>query len=258
MTVLDVSQPTPSNYPRPQAASTSYVLLDYYNIPKLHRHRGAVSVVQEILNALDIHHFPTGTRLHVRFYGGWYRKAGLSQPGQDLSTELRGTFPNPMVVSTRQTTVQFRVGADLARSLLLDPAYDLLHTLRRGLPPVYNVATLPFRGCTRPESCKLACIDSLIHRRVCPDNFCSTRISAVFPRPKQQKLVDTMLVSDLIYLAHSESDPVIVVSSDDDLWPGIRTALHLGVPVHHVHTLPRRTSDVYSSAVTTSYYEYNI
>ena len=242
----------------PAGALSRYVLLDYYNIRPIHRQRGAAWVVQRVFDTLGTEPLTHASRFRVRFYGGWYGKASLSQHGQALSAELDAVFPARFVVGTRYTSLQLRVLAELASSMLADPTHDVLHTLRRGAPPRYNVRPLPFRGCTEPAKCPLSPIDALIDRRACPADNCSAPISAVFPRPKQQKLVDTMLVSDLIYLACTTRSPVVVVSTDDDLWPGIRTALHLGLVVHHIHTANRTTPDIYASSVTNAYHEYRL
>ena len=65
----------------------------------------------------------------------------------------------------------------------------------------------------------------------------------------EQKLVDTMLVSDLIFLATRGERDLVVVSSDDDIWPGIRTALQLGARVTQVHTGGRETPADYTRGV---------
>ena len=247
----------PPSYPLVGALSY-YVLLDYYNISLILRQRGAAWVVQRIFDTLGTEAFTDASRFRVRFYGGWYGKAALSQHGQELSAELDAVFPARIVVGTRYTSLHLRVLAELASSMLADPTHDVLHTLRRGTPPRYDVHPLPFRGCTEPAACPLAPIEALIDRNRCPVDNCFSPISAVFPRPKQQKLVDTMLVSDLIYLACTTRNPVVVVSTDDDLWPGIRTALRLGLPVHHIHTANRTTPTIYASAVTTAYHEYRL
>jgi uncharacterized LabA/DUF88 family protein len=54
----------------------------------------------------------------------------------------------------------------------------------------------------------------------------------------EQKLIDTMLVADLVYLATSNRQEcrVAVVSSDDDMLPGIRTAVNAGARVFQIHT----------------------
>ena len=50
----------------------------------------------------------------------------------------------------------------------------------------------------------------------------------------EQKLVDSMLVVDLTHFADTTDQPLVVVSADDDLWPGIRFVLLRGARVIHV------------------------
>ena len=47
-----------------------------------------------------------------------------------------------------------------------------------------------------------------------------------------------MLTADILNVAWRSHEPVVVVSSDDDLWPSIQSALVLGVPTVQVHTRP--------------------
>ena len=54
----------------------------------------------------------------------------------------------------------------------------------------------------------------------------------------EQKLVDLMIVIDLVHLAETTSEPLVVVSADNDLWPGIRFVSLRGA--HVVHVVPRR------------------
>ncbi len=70
----------------------------------------------------------------------------------------------------------------------------------------------------------------------------------------EQKLVDTLLVTDLLHLAHTSAEPVAVVSTDDDMWPGIRLALLKGVQVVHIHPVPGRgTPTHYIVSLPTGY-----
>ncbi len=55
---------------------------------------------------------------------------------------------------------------------------------------------------------------------------------------EEQKLVDSMLVVDLIHFAETTDEPLVVVSADDDLWPGIRFVLLRSARV--IHVIPRR------------------
>lgn len=47
-----------------------------------------------------------------------------------------------------------------------------------------------------------------------------------------------MLTADVIHIARRSAEPVAVVTSDDDLWPGIHTILVAGTPAIQVHTKP--------------------
>jgi hypothetical protein len=72
----------------------------------------------------------------------------------------------------------------------------------------------------------------------------------------QQKLVDTMITVDAIYLAQSDPHLLCIVSSDDDLWPAIRTTVLLGRPTIHLHTKAgRRTPGYYATGSGVLYLE---
>lgn len=75
----------------------------------------------------------------------------------------------------------------------------------------------------------------------------------------EQKLVDTMLTADLIHVASlMGTSDLVIVTNDDDLWPGIRMAVHLGATVHHVHPRKRQTTPgFYASTVTKNYFQYS-
>ena len=47
-----------------------------------------------------------------------------------------------------------------------------------------------------------------------------------------------MLVVDLVHFAETTDQPLVVVSADDDLWPGIHFVLLRGARV--IHVIPRR------------------
>ncbi len=234
------------------------VLLDYFNIPAIQRRQGAERIVRAILDTLASTLLADDRlrMLRIRFYGGWYSRAALSKYGQDLLAQLNA-IPMRWTVETDRGDLRLTVQAQLARSMLADPTHHVLHTLRRGTPPSHEVRPLPFRGCVNPGACPIAPVEELVVRKGCPLDSCPTPISAVFPRQKSQKLVDTMMVSDLIYLACTTRRPTVVVSTDDDLWPGIRTALRFGLPVHHIHPGSRTTPAIYKSAtLEASYREY--
>ncbi|MBK7374299.1 MAG: hypothetical protein IPJ02_01610 [Chitinophagaceae bacterium] len=61
-----------------------------------------------------------------------------------------------------------------------------------------------------------------------------------------------MLTSDLIYAAYQNSN-VGIVSSDDDFWPGILTALDTGVKVTQIHTKGQYINPFYLRTANSNY-----
>ena len=88
-----------------------------------------------------------------------------------------------------------------------------------------------------PLDCPVASLDPFIRGDACPVDGCAVTPGTVLVRA-EQKLVDSMMVVDLAYLAQTTGDPLVLVSADDDLWPGIRFALLHGARLTHV--VPRR------------------
>jgi hypothetical protein len=92
----------------------------------------------------------------------------------------------------------------------------------------------------------------------CSTPGCGVGVSEVLFRA-EQKLVDTMLVADLIYFATQNRDRLVVVSSDDDVWPGIHTAVIHGAKIHHVQTISgRMTPSHYSRLVSGTYLQHSM
>ena len=71
---------------------------------------------------------------------------------------------------------------------------------------------------------------------------------------EEQKLVDSMLLIDLVHLAQTTTDPLVVVSADDDLWPGIRfVLLHRTRVIHVIPSRGNAVPDTYRSLRTPTY-----
>jgi hypothetical protein len=65
-----------------------------------------------------------------------------------------------------------------------------------------------------------------------------------------------MLTADFIHLAQIDPRLLCIVSSDDDLWPGIRMALLRNRAVVHVHTqATHRTHPTYAKGAGPLYLE---
>ena len=234
------------------------VLIDYDNVSHIDPRQGLHHVVKSILKKLPKDLLPHGTYIAVRLYGGWYRSSQLSRRAQDLSIQISRYFPGTLSLGTDNMRRVVFVSVELARSLLIDPSQDILNTYRvRDVPSNLRPKALPFQACAQKSMCPLVGAHKLLQTGRCPDSSCGVRIADVITR-HEQKLVDTMLTADLIHSASSGISDIVVVTNDDDLWPGIRTAIFLGVFVHHIHPQKgRSTPTYYSSTVKKNYSQYS-
>ena len=220
------------------------------------RHRGLSNLVPAILRILPDgvpHH---GEDVTVRLYGGWYEASRLTKSAQRLTREIATHFPAAVTIHRSADSVTVKVRVELARSLRINPGKDLLHTFRRrGVPAGLVAQRHPFRGCSDHTNCLLGPVRTLLSRRQCQNTSCTTRIEDVVAR-SEQKLVDSMIVADLIFAAVSGEKVIVVVSTDDDLLPGIATAVQMGTELYHVHPkLGRTTHKVYRDILPATYHE---
>ena len=235
------------------------VLVDYDNVRELYRQRGLVFVVELVVRSLGYGVLNGVDRLRMRLYGGWFEENRISRRAQLLATQIYSSFPRRVSVTDQTGAIAAPlVNVEFARSLECDPSNVLTHTYRprAGIGSVKG-ADLPYRGCADAANCPLGCIYAFLTTENCPTLGCTVTIGDVFLR-QEQKLVDAMMVSDLIHLSLRQKYPLIVVSSDDDLWPGIHSALVHGAVVHHVHSISGRvTPPHYSSLIAGQYFQYS-
>jgi hypothetical protein len=175
------------------------------------------------------------TCVRARLYGGWYEARILSRKAQVLAAELGKDFPRLLRSPTSGTPVS--VTAELALSLDIDRTSHFHHTFRRQTPPedvrCHDPRSL---GCSEAV-CPALTMYEILRTGRCPQTGCTRDVEQLLYRASQ-KLVDTMLTADVIEIARRSTDPVIVVTSDDDLWPGLHSVLAAGSPAIQVHTRP--------------------
>ena len=105
----------------------------------------------------------------------------------------------------------------------IDPRTVLENTYREGGEvDGLRCASPPYARCINNTACPLTMVHSFIETGNCPENGC-TLSTVNLLRKAGQKLVDTMMTADVIYLASNGSKEIYVTSSDDDLWPGIKS-----------------------------------
>ncbi len=232
------------------------VLVDYDNLDLMARRRGVREVVTRILDTLGARHLSGERRVECRLYGGWFDGTTMSRIAQRIASELRRQFPLRMAVAgpARSKDRTMLVHAELARTLMCDPSVTITHTYRqRSLPPRLECATTPFADCLVPTRCPIANISSFMRDGRCLVDACRVAPESILTRP-EQKLVDSMLVVDLVHLAQQARSPLAVVSADGDLWPGIRYALLRGARILHVMPRHGRSPvDPYQKLATMTY-----
>ena len=225
------------------------VLVDYDNVRLGRRGLRLRYFVTRLLDGVGVRRCSGEDSVRCRLYGGWFDGVRLSKRAQRLVPEIRDEFPRRVTVSDGDGAVRVRVTMELASSLVGD-GVALTHTFRRrSLPAGLVCARTPFTGCARPSQCAVAGVAPFVNGGECPHPGCGVTSGAVLGR-NEQKLVDSMLVVDLIRLAQA-SESIVLVSSDDDMWPGIRGALLHGARIFHVHA---RTDPPQYQPLTTETY----
>jgi hypothetical protein len=210
------------------------LLLDYDNVPSEIRSQGLLYFADRVFEAL--HSYMSGeTHLDMKIYGGWYEGDKLTRKAQDMILQL-ANLPYPLWIKDPPPARLVRITGGLAHSLESLPR-KFLHATYRQRPPARRLACDDPRdhSCSN-DPCELSAIVDFIRNQKCPRAGCAITPKLLLRGTGEQKLVDTMLVADLIHLARDGAPVVAIVTSDDDVWPGIITALVSGTHVIHVRT----------------------
>lgn len=223
-----------------------FIIVDYDNIDFALRRKGLFSVIWKILEKAVNASEEKLVSYTIRLYGGWYSGTQLTRSAQDLVIEIGNDLPRifPLVMDGKPLKISIQT--ELAYSLTSIPNKHLLATFRKR-PFRKNVQCEDPRanGCTATE-CPMVFVESFFSGRKCPGNPCGSDIKD-FLFLGEQKLVDTMMLSDLIFLSNRGERKITLVSSDDDLWPGILTSLIAGAEVLHIRTR-KQNKDTYGYA----------
>lgn len=224
------------------------ILVDYDNIDNNITRHGITNVINRIISKIDPSDVDISRRITVRLYGGWYEENRATQKAQTLNADISANYPNTAILSDSSTSVI--INCEIAYSILADPTNHLFSTFRiKGIPSGLKASHPSSCGCSS-TNCPIEIIHLFLKNGKCPN--CNTvKPSHIFYRG-EQKLVDTMLTSDLIFSAQSPVN-LVVVSSDDDFWPGIKTTLSSGKKVIHIHTRARATPTDYTRTTKTNY-----
>lgn len=219
-----------------------YVLVDYSNMRGL-GNRGLETKIGELTEAICTVLEAPPHRLNYRLYGGWYEEETLTQKAEEITIEIQDEYPkiyHPIPDPDGKKKARIRVKTDLAYSMLIDPNHHLVRTVRRRKTyRSVRVRSPKSNGCRRND-CFLKGIKGFFSKGRCTHRECDLKAHDLLSEKREQKLVDTMLSSDLLHLVSEGHDTVVLVTSDDDLIPAVRQALLNDVRIIHIHTGPHQ------------------
>ena len=217
------------------------VLVDFDNIDDRDSRQGLLALAERIAAAVGAESLQAGPRLRLRLYGGWFVGDRRSPRAQDLVASSKSDFPTTITLHSTPGPLKVLTGVELAEALVAEPATPLHRTYRP------RTGTFGLRckwpggvGCIQ-KTCPLEPLPKFLQSARCPTANCPVSADDLLHR-HEQKLTDTMLVCDLVYLAMAGTRDcaIAIVSSDDDMLPGIRTAVNVGAKVLQIHTIPTR------------------
>lgn len=210
------------------------LFIDYDNLPISLRRRDLRRVIEILITKLAPRTTALINRISCRVYGGWLNKKTLSSRAGKLLRQIDRDFPLVLSSSDHSNVI---VEAELARALACDPHHDFTHTLRWRSKPEFQVKRFPLKECVEPLNCRIIDVNSFVYNNICPKVNCKVSPENAFYRA-EQKLVDSMIVVDLVHYAIHQREHLVIVSGDDDMWPGIRYALLQNAMITHV--VPKR------------------
>lgn len=242
----------------PSSSSELSVLVDYNNVASADRTRGLVYLCDRVIDTLDPAFLIGFSRIRFRLYDGWYISNSPTRLAQQVQADIRANVPHSRTITSGSESSPLLINVEMAYGLSTMPSHHLIHTFR----PRHNQADIQCNhptsaGCTSAY-CPLDDMHAFLSTRRCRTASCTVVPSDIITR-NEQKLVDTMIACDMFALHKLASSEVVVVSSDDDMWPAIQTVLHFGMTVFHVHTKPgRSTPHYYCRVAGRSYSQHNL
>ena len=227
------------------------VLVDFDNVDGSEISLGVEHVTRKVLRLCDRHLDASVRRARIRLYGGWYENGRMTRSAQMLIQQI--SMLGVVVRCRRWSGSEMLATVELANSLLADPATLVDNTFRRRqLQRNLRCKDLPWTACFDPANCASAIMYAFAGSG-CSKPGCSVLIADVFER-NEQKVVDSMLVADLIEASLSGFS-VALVSRDDDMWPGLRMAVQRNANLVHLLTKPGAQLPSYYSALHGAAYQ---
>jgi len=208
------------------------VLVDFASLQKVYPSacrdlRTFFRIYTEFWSQSDFQNLEDENTIEFLFYGGWLRST-LTPLASKLIGELNG-----LTVETKFSGKKITATGKLARGLSAFKGRDLPWTVRNrpGLD-TYSLKSLAEIDCGDHSVCPQKDMVSFFARGSC--SYCVTVKPGDFFEREEQKLVDSMIVAELVYLTSKKDQSIGLVSADDDMWPGILCALSTQSKIFHL------------------------
>jgi len=230
-----------------------FILIDYSNIPD--KYQGKDKEITDFIDILFLKikkYIPDDDNLlRFRLYGGWYNEDSLSKDAEILQ-KMIFKRNNPFIKRRGKGLHFLKIYTTLALSLISNESKNLFFTYREKKFPRNIKCYDPDNAlCDNPNCDALTLLRFFTKKYKTP--CCHRGIKELLFRG-EQKLVDSMIVSDAVFLAlHKDVSPVVIVSSDDDIWPAIETIVACKKQVLHLHTISHEGVD-YQCGIDEKYY----
>lgn len=226
------------------------IFIDYDNLTSIQKMAGLLDVVTKVLFQMSFGIDATRIECEVRVYGGWYEDVSITTLAQNVTIEIQNDFPNNIrLPNPGSAQIVAFIKAELAVALLEEPSHHLFNTYRRkGKPTNVRVMNPEDVGC-EDDACIIMSLKKFIKKGKCPKLGCEVGQADLIYR-HEQKIVDTMLTCDIIYAA-KHINHIILVSSDDDFLPPLRTVVLQGTNAVRFHTQPNSQRASYPPGGTT-------
>jgi uncharacterized LabA/DUF88 family protein len=206
------------------------IFVDYDNLTEELKSKGLLDLVRKILFELEHDRLLKRVKCNIRVYGGWYEGANLTNLAEKIVLETLRDFPKTTCIDG----ISLLIEAEVAFSLIEEPAHHLFNTYRRKAKPNnIRIKSQEFVGCSE-TNCLIPQIKKLFKTGKCPKSGCTIDTRLLYRN--EQKIVDTMLTCDIVYSSQLGPNLVVLVSSDDDFLPPIRSISLRGIRTLRCHT----------------------
>ncbi len=161
----------------------------------------------------------------IRLYDAWFDR-------QNRGTQLYEIVRRVCSDRYPRRSRLGRIYVEIAECVVPIANKRFTYTLRNhvGLAryPVTTMTETP-AGCVSPSNCTTATLRHWLRKKKCPKTTpreCMVKAEEICSF-RQQKLVDTSIVADAVFLAN-EDHTVVIFSDDEDMIPGLVTAAMIG------------------------------